>query len=103
MELGYNFLEENRDMILVIVMIVLKGTIRDFCNLLNALALQTASNTYAQVARAQSCANHVQDIERLSLAHVVCHPVRRDSPAIKFDRVEIAVIFAFYLAETFSR
>ena len=35
-------------------------------------------NTYAQVARAQSCANH----ERLSRTSAVCHVVRRDSSAI---------------------
>ena len=34
-------------------------------------APRTVSNTYAQVARAQSCANHVQHIERLSHASVV--------------------------------
>ena len=33
--------------------------------------LRTVSNTYAQVARAQSCANHVQHIERLSRASVM--------------------------------
>ena len=32
---------------------------------------RTVSNMYAQVARSQSCANHVQHIERLSRAHVV--------------------------------
>ena len=31
-------------------------------------APRTVSNTYAQVARAQSCANHVQHIKRLSCA-----------------------------------
>ena len=31
----------------------------------------TVSNTYAQVARAQPCANHVQHIERLSRASVM--------------------------------
>ena len=63
-----------------------------FYNLLTAP--RTVSNTYAQVAWAQSCANHVQDIERLSRAtcRVTCHTVRRDSSAIKFDRVEIAFI-----------
>ena len=51
-------------------------------------------NTHAQVAQAQSYANHVQHIECLSHAacHVTCHLVRRDSSAIKFDRVEIAFI-----------
>ena len=32
---------------------------------------RTVSNTYAQVAQAQQCANHVQHIERLSCASVV--------------------------------
>ena len=52
-------------------------------------ALRTVSNTYAQVARAQSCANHVQHLERLSRAAcpVTWLVVRRDSSAIKFDRV----------------
>ena len=40
-----------------------------FYNLLTAL--RTVSNTYAQVARAQLCANHVQHIERLSRASVM--------------------------------
>ena len=35
-----------------------------FYNLL--AAPQTVSNTYAQVAKVQLCANHVQHIERLS-------------------------------------
>ena len=34
-------------------------------------APQAVSNTYAQVARTQSCANHVQHIERLSRASVM--------------------------------
>ena len=48
---------------LMMIMIALKCTIRDFYHFL------TVSRTYAQVARAQSC-------------------------AIKFDRVEIAFILA---------
>ena len=46
----------------MMMIIALKGAIRDFYNLLTALG--TVSNTYAQVARAQSRANHVQHIER---------------------------------------
>ena len=54
------------------------------------------THNYAPVARVQLCANHVQHIERLSCATccVTCHMVRRDSSAIKFDRVEIAFILA---------
>ena len=51
---------------IMIVIIALKGAIRDFYNLLTAP--RTVSNTYAQVARVESCANHLQDIERLSRA-----------------------------------
>ena len=60
-------------------------------------APRTVSNTYAQVARAQSCANHVQHIQRLPRAtcRATCHVVRKDSSAIKFDRAEIAFISAW--------
>ena len=75
--------------IIIIIIIVFKGAIRDFYNLLTAPRI--VSNTHAQVAQAQSCANHMQHIERLSRATcVTCHLVRRDSSAIEFDRVEIA-------------
>ena len=40
-----------------------------FYNLLTAP--RAVSNTYAQVARTQSCANHVQHIERFSRASVM--------------------------------
>ena len=64
--------------------------------LLNLLTVPRAvSNMYTQVARAQLSANHVQ--------HVVCHMVWRDSSAIKFVRVEVAIILAFLLAETIKR
>ena len=52
-------------------------------------APRTVSNTYTQVARAQSCANHVQYIKHLSRAtcRVTCQAVGRDSSTVKFDRV----------------
>ena len=50
----------------LLIIIALKGAIRDFHNLLTAP--RTVSNTYAQVALARSCAGHVQHIERLSRA-----------------------------------
>ena len=56
-------------LIVIIIIIALKGTIQDFHNLLTAP--QTVPYTYAQVARAQSCANHVQHIERLLRATCV--------------------------------
>ena len=54
--------------IIIIIIIALKGAIRDFYNLLTAP--RTVSHIYAQVARAQSRANHVQHIERLSSANM---------------------------------
>ena len=75
-------------MMMMMMMIAFRGAIRDFCyNLVTAL--RTASNTFAQVARDESCANHVQHIERLSRAtrRLTCHVLRRDSSTIKFDRV----------------
>ena len=56
--------------------------------------------------RVQSCANHQQHTERLSRAacRVTCHVARRDSSAIKFDRVEIAFYLSFILlAEPLKR
>ena len=48
--------------------------------------------------RPQSCAIHVQRIERLSRTTcVTCHMVRRDSSAIKFDRVEIALFELYFI------
>ena len=59
------------------------------------------SPTRVQVAQAQSCANHVQHIERLSRATcIMCHLVRRDSSATKFGRVEIAFFLACWLTLT---
>ena len=73
--------------IIIIMIIELKGLFEIFYNLLTAP--RTVSNTYPQVARTQSCANHVQHIERLSRAacRVACHVVRRDSSAINSDGV----------------
>ena len=53
---------------------------------------------YAQMARAQSCANHVQHIERLSRStcRATCYVARRDSSAIKFARAEIAFISVLF-------
>ena len=49
--------------IMMIMIIIFKGAVRDYF---------TVSNTYAQVAQAQSCENHVQHIERLSRASCLC-------------------------------
>ena len=65
----------SENIIIIIIVIAFKGLIRDFYNPLTAP--RTVSNTYAQVAMAKSCANHVQHIERLSRAAcpVTCHVV----------------------------
>ena len=59
------------------IIIAFKGPNRDFL----LTAPRTVSNKYAQVAWAQSCANDVQHVERLSSAtcRVACHVVGRDS------------------------
>ena len=49
-------------------MIALKSAVRDIYNLLTAL--WTVSNTYAQVAGAQLCSNHMQHVR--CLAHATC-------------------------------
>ena len=55
-----------RPLIMIIIVIALKGAFQDFYSLLTAL--QTVSNTHAHVARAQSCAMHVQHIDCFSCA-----------------------------------
>ena len=72
-------------MMMIMMIIALKGAIRDFDKLLTAR--RHVSNTYAQVARAQSCANHVQHIKCLSLATCRVPRGMKDSSAIKFDRI----------------
>ena len=51
---------------ITIKMIALKGAIRDVCSLLTTP--RTVSKRYDLVAKAQSCANHVQHVDRLSRA-----------------------------------
>ena len=78
---------------MIMIKIAFKGAIRDFFDNLQT-APRTVSNTYTLVAWAQLCTNFVQHIQRLSHAtcRVKCHVVRRDSSAVKSDRVEIAFI-----------
>ena len=87
-----NQVRECRDIIviliimMIIIVITFKGAIRNVFQ--SPHWDRTVSNMYAQVAWAQSCANHVQHIERLSRAtcRATCHVVRRDSSAVEFDR-----------------
>ena len=55
----------------MIIMSALKGAFLNFYNLLTAS--RTVTNTCAQVAREQSCANHIQHIEHL-LCTTCCVP-----------------------------
>ena len=75
-----------------------------FYNLLTAL--QTVSSMYAQVARAQSCANHMQHKECSSHAtcRVSCHVMQRDSLSYYVWQSLNHIYFSFILlAEPFSR
>ena len=56
--------------IIIIIIIAFKGAIRDFFYSL-LMTPRTVSNTHAQVAQAQLCANPVQHIERLLRASVM--------------------------------
>ena len=59
------------------------------------------SNMYTQVARAQSCANHMHTSSAYHMPYVMCHVVQRHSSAIKLDRAEIPFCFSLILlAET---
>ena len=57
---------------MIIIVITLKGTIQDICNLLTAPRI--VSNMCAQMAQAQSCANHEQYFEHLSCV-TCCMPL----------------------------
>ena len=78
------------------IIIAFKGAIRDFLQ-----SPHSAANCLQHVRSSGQGAivcNHVQHIERLSRAtcRVTCHLARRDSSAIKFDRVEIAFIWSLF-------
>ena len=88
-------------MMLIIIIMVLEGVNRDFCNLLTALV--TVSNSNTQMARVQLCASHVLHIEHLS--RVTCH-VPRDmtegtARLLNFTERKSILFFSFILlAET---
>ena len=81
------------------IIIPLKGTAPDFDSLLTAL--RTVSETHAPVSRAQSCANHMQHIQRLSRAtcHVPCC-TKGQSSWQSWNRIYFSFIL---LAETTNR
>ena len=79
-------------MMIIIIIIAFKGTIRDFLQSPHSAAncLQHARSSGPGAIMCKSRATHRALIT--SKCHVTCHFVRRDSSAIKFDRVEIAFI-----------
>ena len=76
-------------MIIMIMMIDLKGAIRDFLTISSLRRELLSTCTFKCPGR-----NRVQITCHTQSAHVVCHLVRRDSSAIKFD---IAFILAFFI------
>ena len=85
-------------LIIIIIIIAFKGGIRDFLQSPHSAAncLQHVRSSGPGAIMCKSCATHRALIT--FKCHVTCHVVRRDSSAIKFDRVEIAFVWAlFYL------
>ena len=74
---------------MITIIIVFKGAIRDFLRSPHSAAncLQH-SGPGATVCKSQATHRALITCK----CHVTCHLVRRDSSAIKFDRVEIAFI-----------
>ena len=79
--------------IILIIIIAFKGAIRDFFTI-SSQRRELSPTHMLKWPEVQSCANHLQHIERLLVAtcRVTYHLVRRDISAVKFDRVEIAFI-----------
>ena len=83
---------EYNDNIIIIIIIAFKGAIRDFLQSPHSAAncLQHVRSSGPGATVCKSRATHVALIT--CKCHVTCRLVRRDSSAIKFDRVEIAFI-----------
>ena len=78
--------------LIIIIIITFKGAIRDFSQSPHSAAncLQHVRSSGPGAIVCKSRATHRALI--MCKCHVTCHLVRRDSSAIKFDRVEIAFI-----------
>ena len=74
--------------VVVVVVITLKGAIREFFTLSSTRTLLWPGRNRVQISCSTYSAYRVQ--------HVVCYEVRRDSSAIKFDRVGIAFILSLF-------
>ena len=81
---------------LIIIIIAFKGAIRDFLQSPHSAAncLQHVRSSGPGAIVCESRATHRARIT--CKCHVTCHLVRRDSSAIKFDRVEITFIWALF-------
>ena len=77
------------------MIMLLKGAVQDFYNLLTAP--RTFFNTHAQQARAQSCVNHVQHIERLSRA--TCRVSRDVKRHLSYYVGQSEITFIFSLSD----
>ena len=79
-------------MIIIIIIIAFKGAVRDFLQSPHSTAncLQHVHSSGPGATVCKSRATHQALIT--CKCHVTCHLVRRDSSAVKFDRVEIAFI-----------
>ena len=82
--------------VIIIIIIAFKGAIRDFLQSPHSAAncLQHARSSGPGAIVCKSRATHRALIT--CKCHVTCHLVRRDSSAIKFDRVEITFIWALF-------
>ena len=76
--------------IIIIIIIAFKGAIRDFLQSPHSAAncLQHSRGPGAIVCKSRATHRTLITCK----CHVTCHLVRRDSSAIKFDRVKIAFI-----------
>ena len=87
----------------IMIIIAFKALFEIFYNLLTAP--RTVSNTHAQVARAQSCANHVQHIERLSRASVMLRATWYEGTAqlLSLTELKLHLFELILLAESLNR
>ena len=80
----------------IIIIIAFKGAIRDLLQSPHSAAnrLRHVHSSGLGATMCKSRATHREFI--MCKCHVTCHLVRRDSSAVKFDRVEIAFIGALF-------
>ena len=89
----------------IIIIITFKGVIRDFLQSPHCAA-NCLQHVFSSCPVAIVCKSRATHLALFTCkCHVTCHLVRRDSSAVKFNRVEIAFISAFFfkLAEPLNR